>query len=474
MAKFIGNRCIPTPEGKWDKTKEYIGLSVVLDEKTGDSYTSKKVVPAGTELTNKDYWALSGQYNAQMALIKLQLEAMQNIPEGGTTADAALENIRIGADGTEYATPGDAVRGQVAAINENLGDLKSDIYFIDRTNRFNYQDSGIKVGEYTNVISGVKVSDSKQNESGLIPCESGNKIALCQFRDGVKTILNLIHVNFFNARKNRIGGKYGSTNGYFIAPDNAKYFSFNYNNLYSEKTIATINKDIPEKFVKFENHIEKTQWFNKKWYAYGTSLTNTSAEGKYAKFVEDFSGMKRVNKGQSGQGIVNGGAKNKTAIMNIADGKLEADLITIEVGANDVTAPLGTIYDTNDETFCGALNQCIRYLQKNTNAQIVVISSTNARRNSNGLEATPEYIYGTDNHTKLDQWEAIRKVCNLNSCSYIPMGENANMSYSRMNASDLYNADQIHHTELGGYNLGLYVWNKLKIIPCWYSELPAD
>lgn len=124
MAKFIGNRCIPTPEGKWDKTKEYLGLSVVLDEKTGDSYTSKKVVPAGTELTNKDYWALSGQYNAQMALIKLQLEAMQNIPEGGTTADAALENIRIGADGTEYATPGDAVRGQVGALSEEIAGIE--------------------------------------------------------------------------------------------------------------------------------------------------------------------------------------------------------------------------------------------------------------------------------------------------------------------------------------------------------------
>lgn len=145
MAKFIGNRCIPTPEGKWDKTKEYLGLSVVLDEKTGDSYTSKKVVPAGTELTNKDYWALSGQYNAQMALIKLQLEAMQNIPEGGTTADAALENIRIGADGTEYATPGDAVRGQVGALSEEIDNIEAKQYTDNITlNKFIY-DCKVKI-----------------------------------------------------------------------------------------------------------------------------------------------------------------------------------------------------------------------------------------------------------------------------------------------------------------------------------------
>ncbi|WP_070042318.1 GDSL-type esterase/lipase family protein [Robinsoniella peoriensis] len=143
MAKFKGNRCIPTPEGKWDKTKEYLGLSVVLDEKTGDSYTSKKVVPAGTELTNKDYWALSGQYNAQMALIKLQLEAMQNIPEGGTTADAALENIRIGADGTEYATPGDAVRGQIGSLSEEIVDLGETVFDIKTTEATTTQSGGI-------------------------------------------------------------------------------------------------------------------------------------------------------------------------------------------------------------------------------------------------------------------------------------------------------------------------------------------
>lgn len=217
---------------------------------------------------------------------------------------------------------------------------------------------------------------------------------------------------------------------------------------------------------KYDNH-----WKGRKWYAYGTSLTNTAAEGKYAKYLQELSETILTNKGISGGAIVNN-TNIKSAVMDISDGKLEADLITLEVGANDTTAVIGDIYDTSDETFCGALNQCIRYLQSNTNAQIVVLSSTNARKNSNGNLATPETEYGSDNHTKFDQWEATRKVCQINSCYYIPMGESANMSYARMNASDLYNADNIHHTEIGGYNLAQFCWSILKNIPLWFTQLP--
>jgi hypothetical protein len=220
------------------------------------------------------------------------------------------------------------------------------------------------------------------------------------------------------------------------------------------------------------NNIDNNHWKNKKWYAYGTSLTDIDNVGQYCKTVRDLSGLTLTNKGKSGGGIC-ANTLIKDAVMNTTDGKTSADLITLEVGANDTSAILGTIYDTGDNTFCGALNQCIRYLQKNTNAQIVVISSTNSRYKSGDktVEFTPEKTFASDNHTKYDQWKAIKEVCAINSVPYIAMGEEAGLGYARMIASDKYNIDNIHHTALAGKNLGEFVWSKLKDIPLWLSEL---
>ena len=231
---------------------------------------------------------------------------------------------------------------------------------------------------------------------------------------------------------------------------------------------GTRNKTI---YVKGSGKQSDNHWKGKKWYAYGTSLTDISNVGQYCKTVRNLSNLILTNKGISGGGIC-ANTLIKDAIMNTTDGKTNADLITLEVGANDTSSALGTIYDTGNDTFCGALNQCIRYLQKNTNAQIVVISSTNSRYKSGDktVEFTPDKTFGDDNHTKYDQWKATKEVCAINSVPYIGMGEEAGLGYARMIASDQYNIDNIHHTVCGGRNLGEFVWSKLKDIPLWSSE----
>ena len=226
------------------------------------------------------------------------------------------------------------------------------------------------------------------------------------------------------------------------------------------------------------------QWKGRLWYAYGTSMT-APVWGHYVPFVEAFSGLKVVNRGNPGEGLTrNIGGYAKTGltlqrVKDLSDGKEAADLITLEVGPNDAGAPLGSIYDNGEDSFCGCLNQAIRFLQQHTAAQIVVLSMTGARYSpADGAARPPEFVYGSrkEGYTRLQMNRAIRDVAELNNVYYIPAGEGSGLGQARVGAPEnvTYLKDQIHLTELGGFNMALAVWSRLKDIPRWYSALPEE
>ena len=70
MSEYIGNRIVPRHDGVWDKAKEYEPLTIVYEEATGDSYLSRKPVPAGTLLSQEEYWAMCSRFSEQMALYR--------------------------------------------------------------------------------------------------------------------------------------------------------------------------------------------------------------------------------------------------------------------------------------------------------------------------------------------------------------------------------------------------------------------
>lgn len=70
MSEYIGNRIVPRHDGVWDKAKEYEPLTIVYEESTGDSYMSRKPVPAGTLLSQEEYWAMCSRFSEQMALYR--------------------------------------------------------------------------------------------------------------------------------------------------------------------------------------------------------------------------------------------------------------------------------------------------------------------------------------------------------------------------------------------------------------------
>ena len=65
LKKYIGARYTPKFMGAWDAQTVYAALSVVYANE--QSYVSRKTVPAGTELSNTEYWVKSADWNAQVA-----------------------------------------------------------------------------------------------------------------------------------------------------------------------------------------------------------------------------------------------------------------------------------------------------------------------------------------------------------------------------------------------------------------------
>lgn len=80
--QYIGARYVPIFGRKdeetieWDNTGTYEPLTIVLYQ--GNSYTSRQFVPVGVEITNKDYWANTGNYNAQVEQYRQEVLEFDN------------------------------------------------------------------------------------------------------------------------------------------------------------------------------------------------------------------------------------------------------------------------------------------------------------------------------------------------------------------------------------------------------------
>lgn len=75
MARYVGKRIVPKHCGVWDRTRSYEMDCIVYEQATGDSYISRKEVPAGTALSQEEYWALCARFSEQMALLRSDLQA---------------------------------------------------------------------------------------------------------------------------------------------------------------------------------------------------------------------------------------------------------------------------------------------------------------------------------------------------------------------------------------------------------------
>lgn len=127
VTQYVGSRYVPlfADPAEWTSTKEYEPLTIVLHE--GASYTSKQFVPVGIEITNADFWARTGDYNAQVEQYRREVAGYSGRI---TETERAVESLDSQVD-SEVARLDTKIDSTATTINGRVDNVQNQIDNID-------------------------------------------------------------------------------------------------------------------------------------------------------------------------------------------------------------------------------------------------------------------------------------------------------------------------------------------------------
>lgn len=118
VREYVGARYVPlfADPLQWSNTRTYEPLTIVVNQ--GNSYTSRQFVPTGIDISNEDFWALTGNYNAQVEQYRQEVLAFDgritkntNDIAKNTKDIAAVKTVADNLEshvGTEFIVIGDS------------------------------------------------------------------------------------------------------------------------------------------------------------------------------------------------------------------------------------------------------------------------------------------------------------------------------------------------------------------------------
>ena len=124
--QYVGARYVPAFADpiQWDKQRIYEPLTMVTY--LNNTYTSKKPVPQGVEINNEEYWALTGNYNAQVEQYRQEVESLK---ENVDTLSAEYNAIKYNSIKINGAI-GDGKLHPLSEKYSNLSEAQKDYPFV--------------------------------------------------------------------------------------------------------------------------------------------------------------------------------------------------------------------------------------------------------------------------------------------------------------------------------------------------------
>lgn len=122
--QYIGARYVPLYAGNWDASRNYEPLTIVTDA-NGNSFTSLKDVPAGTQLNNSDYWIQTSSFSSAVE----QLRVRMNVAEDDiNTLNDKTDGINERIDGVDERI--NEVDVDIENINNKINSLAKNAVFL--------------------------------------------------------------------------------------------------------------------------------------------------------------------------------------------------------------------------------------------------------------------------------------------------------------------------------------------------------
>ena len=119
------NTKVPISE-LYEATTTRKGITQLTDSVTSDS-TTTAATPNSVKSVKDSLNAEINRATNVENVLTARIDTITNLPEGSTTGDAELQDIRVKADGTIAENAGNAVREQISELKGDLGNLRFSI-----------------------------------------------------------------------------------------------------------------------------------------------------------------------------------------------------------------------------------------------------------------------------------------------------------------------------------------------------------